>query len=235
MVAILHDGNGGIITDGSTSTSASNGWKAHDATAAFAPDFGPNPKWPHGAGTGSYDQPHENIDSRLYPAQWRTAAYDDTGWSGAAVVESTYADGIAAKEALPITLRAIPAASFHILQVMPDIRSGGLVYTYVIDFGKNFQGHVNISFATGTAGQQVSVHLGEQLNPDGTVPTCAESGNHWVDVWTLSGSGSAADNFVPHEYAEFRWAMVTGQHFVVFVCWHQDTGTFPACTRFAFV
>ena len=145
--------------------------------------------------------------------------FDDTKWSKASSTETTFADGLAAKEALPITLRTIPAASFTILEQTVD-ESGDPLYHYVIDYGKNFQGHVNISFVAGKAGQQVTVALGEQLKPDGTVPVRAESGNHWFDTWTLmgtassgssgGGSGSGSDPFVPHEYCEFRWAEVTG-------------------------
>ena len=65
VVALFHDANGATISAGPA------GWEAFDATAAFAPDYGKNG---NGAGTGSYVQPHENIDARLYPTGWRTEA-----------------------------------------------------------------------------------------------------------------------------------------------------------------
>ena len=51
----------------------------------------------NGAGTGSYGQPHENIDARAYPRGWRTAAFDDSKWP-AAVARPPLAEGLAAKE-----------------------------------------------------------------------------------------------------------------------------------------
>jgi hypothetical protein len=40
---------------------------------------------------------------------------------------------------------------------------------YVVDFGRELQGGVNITFAKGVAGHQVTVKLSEELNSDGTV------------------------------------------------------------------
>ena len=79
VVAILHDSAGNIIESGDeegagagsaagAGAGAGAGWLAFDATPAFAPDFGSDGC---GAGTGSYWQPHENIDMRLYPSGWR--------------------------------------------------------------------------------------------------------------------------------------------------------------------
>jgi hypothetical protein len=52
------------------------------------------------------------------------------------------------------------------------------------------------------------VRLGEQLLTNGSVKFQAESGNRWEEQWTLSGK--PGENFVPHEYSEFRWAEVIG-------------------------
>jgi hypothetical protein len=52
------------------------------------------------------------------------------------------------------------------------------------------------------------VSLGEQRTASGVV-SHAESNNVWVDTWTLAGEDTT-DGFVPHEYAEFRWAEVQG-------------------------
>ena len=116
---------------------------------------------------------------------------------------------MAAKEALPVALRSLPATKFSILPPSaPSAVSGPETHRYVIDYGRNFQGHVNISFASGAAGQQVTVRLGEQLLTNGSVKFHAESNNQWEDQWTLSGQ--PGENFVPHEYSEFRWAEVIG-------------------------
>ena len=222
VVALLMDGNNQILPTDAES------WKAFDATAAFAPSRGANG---HGGGTGSYLQPHENIDGRLYPQGWRESGFG--GFTSPAATRPAFASGLAAKEALPVSLRNIAAKSFHILTSPDAARSdasssgGGATFRYVVDFGRNFQGHVNISFGTGTGtgtgggggsgGQNVIVRLGEQLLVNGSVKYLAESNNHWEDVWTLSGGlgkrgtvGGKTESFVPHEYSEFRWAEVIG-------------------------
>ena len=99
---------------------------------------------------------HENIDMRMYPAGWRTPSFDASDWLPASTKRRPFADGLAAKEALPITLRPIQAASFRMLDESLD-GSGNTLYHYLIDYGRNFQGHVNISFASGKPGQQVHV------------------------------------------------------------------------------
>ena len=64
-------------------------------------------------------QPHEDIDARLYPQGWRTAAFDASAWSAAAT-RPPFMASLAAKEALPVSLRNFPAASFEILSKTTD-------------------------------------------------------------------------------------------------------------------
>jgi len=40
--------------------------------------------------------------------------------------------------------------------------SGGS-YRYTIDYGAEFQGHVNVSFLKGKPGQRITLRMGEQL------------------------------------------------------------------------
>ena len=203
VVAILHSG-GATIAD-RTDPLPPLHWSAFDATAATNPSLGAER---HGDGTRAYNSPHENFLGALYPFSWRTSpnltASDHVdGWS-AAVPRALFAEGLAPKRAYPVSLRPIPASSFALLP--PNTPS---TYRYVIDFGHNFQGHVNISFASGAPGQRVVVRLGEQLLTNGSVKWVSESKNVWNEVWTLRGDG-ARETYVPHEYAEFRWAEIIG-------------------------
>jgi hypothetical protein len=205
IIVVAHDGNGRVIAGGPAA------WKSMDATPAFNPSLHTSPDRSRrlqgaGAGTGSYAQPHENIDFRYYPQGWRSIDFDDSSWTMPGT-RRPFNAALAAKEALPVSLRSIRAASFEILSKTTD-SVGAESYHYIIDFGKNFQGHVNISFQSGQSGQQVVVSLGEQRTADGVV-SHAESNNVWIDTWTLAG-GNSTDSFVPHEYAEFRWAEVKG-------------------------
>ena len=178
-----------------------------DATSAFNPSLRLSPgagEGGEGAGTGYYAQPHENIDQRYYPQGWRGTDFDDTGWTVPGT-RQPFRASLAAKEALPVSMRSIRAISFEILSQIVD-ETGAERYNYIIDFGKNFQGHVNISFVSGRPGRQVVVSLGEQRTASGVV-SHAKSDNVWIDKWTLAG-GNTTDGFVPHEYAVFRWAEV---------------------------
>ena len=200
VLALLHDGANHTVSGGAA------GWQALDATAAFRPTVGPRG---NGEGDGSYTQVIENIDARAYPHGWRGSNFDDSAWTEPAT-RPPFGSGVAAKEALPVAMRALPAAKFSMLSPSASASSSsGGSYRYVIDFGRNFQGHVNLSFAGGSAGQQVTVRLGEQLLVNGSVKYHSESNNVWdCGDWTLSGKPGHVDNFVPHEYVEFRWAEV---------------------------
>lgn len=74
----------------------------------------------------------------------------------------------------------------------------GSTYRYVIDYGRNFQGHVNITFCSGTPGQEVIVRLGEQLLSNGSVKFHAESQNTWTSTWTLRGQGMSSHSCLDH-------------------------------------
>ena len=198
VVAMLHSGD---TSDGAVAMD----WLSFDATSAVNPSGN--------AGTHYYTAPHENYLGKLYPFGWRTAATVTAcarakAWVPA-LSRAPFADGLAAKRAIPVSLRTIRAHSFTTLPP-PSPMS----YRYVIDFGRNIQGHVNISFVRGKRGQQVVVRLGEQLLANGSVKWVSESGNRWSDVWTLRGGGdergAQLETYVPHEYAEFRWAEVIG-------------------------
>ena len=150
---MVHNGQGGYLS------SAADAWATFDATSAFGPDF-----TSHGSGTGSFTQPHENIDGRLYPHGWREAgfttidptanpvflnaemglpasdsntsaasgptAHSGTGararakiasaWVGAAL-RPPFADGLAPKHAMPVSLRQVGrnGISFRMLPPVP--------------------------------------------------------------------------------------------------------------------
>ena len=221
VLAVLHSGSDATGNVGANIRTLE--WSAFDATIATHPSIG---TFKHGDGTGSYLSPRENYLGAHYPFGWRqqlpsqTDAYKH-GWSPAKA-RAPFARMVGPKRAIPVSLRAIPAASFTMLPPATP-----MTYRYIIDYGRNFQGHVNLSFGSANIvpGHQVIVRLGEQLLTNGSVKWVSESTNRWNDVWTLRGgsrnlpssssSASAAaqqllplETYVPHEYAEFRWAEV---------------------------
>ena len=73
---------------------------------------------------------------------------------------------------------------------------------YLIDYGLEMQGGVNITFKSGVEGQQVTIRLSEELLPDGSVKVPMRTGNDFVDTWTLR---DGAQTVMQHEYMEFRY------------------------------
>jgi hypothetical protein len=138
IMALIHDGDNHTVPDHHDRLDAGS-WRALDVTRAFGPSLGQT----HcGAGTHSYTQPHENIDGRLYPHGWREPDFDAGAWPHAAA-RHAFASELAAKEAMPVSLRHIAAASFATISVTAGTTSGaaaGARYHYVVDFGRNFQG-----------------------------------------------------------------------------------------------
>jgi hypothetical protein len=78
---------------------------------------------------------------------------------------------------------------------------------YLVDFGTELQGGVNLSFVNGKAGQKVVIRLAEALHPDGTVIVPMPTGNNFTDEWTLRDG--AQTSIMQHEYMEFRYADLT--------------------------
>ena len=70
---------------------------------------------------------------------------------------------------------------------------------YVVDFGGIIQGGLNVTFATGHAGQQVTVFAGETLYADGSVKWWEDNLNdtEYRDVWTLR---EGRQTITSHEY-----------------------------------
>ena len=104
-------------------------------------------------------------------------------------------------------------------------------WNYIVDFGCNFQGGLNISFGTPTwaAGRVVRVRTGETLWPNGSVAyyvtRTKTKGKHvevdvlnnWTAKWVLrgaadpgAGTGLKRQRVETHEYVVMRYAEIVG-------------------------
>ena len=81
---------------------------------------------------------------------------------------------------------------------------------YLIDFGLEMQGGVNISFTHAKAGQKVRVKLSEELLPNGHIKVPMRTGNDFEDAWTLR---DGPQTVMQHEYMEFRYAEIVRNRF----------------------
>ena len=169
-----------------------------------------------------YFQPAENIDMNVYPDGWQHPQAPERlhdlhsllpGFRPAAQrAAGPFADGLAIKDPMPLTLRQqLPLQFLNITRHNDSDRSGAS-WSYIVDFGCNFQGGLNISFSTPAAGRVVQVRTGEVLCPNGSVAyyisrtrAPGEKGlgqdhickrglphedvlNNWTSNWVLRGS-----------------------------------------------
>ena len=86
--------------------------------------------------------------------------------------------------------------------------------SYLIDYGQEFDGGVNLTFAGWAGGGSVEIVLGEALESNGTGPgvqSPLKTGNIYASTWTLSALNSAANaGITQHEMVQFRFAEVRG-------------------------
>ena len=82
------------------------------------------------------------------------------------------------------------------MKVLPTTAASGTT-RYLVDFGRELQGGLNVTFQDGVAGARVAVGLSEELLEDGGLKVPMRTGNNFTDVWTLS---DGAQSVSQHEY-----------------------------------
>ena len=157
----------------------------------------------------------EKFDARKIIPGWTLPRFDDSDWKPAVVLDAPEGR-LQAQTAPPIRTRDIyePVA---ITEPKPGM--------FVVDFGKNFSGVVELKNLEGPAGAEISIVTGERLYSDGTVnPMTAVAGQIkkagmggpgapdvaiQKDVYILGGNGPETwrPKFTFHG---FRYAQVTG-------------------------
>lgn len=175
--------------DGSTQTfgTGAAGWKGWAGYQAYV---GGN-----SIGTSYFYVPAENIDARAFPFGFQDDGFDDSAWT--AVAEKAPLTGLVGAQTVNPVQTDEPAASVRTLEP-------GRV---VVDFGRSWIGGIRLHVANGTAGSQVDVRLGEELNADGTVRYGMRTGNTYRDTWTLADGEQTLQHW---GYRVFRYVELTG-------------------------
>lgn len=108
--------------------------------------------------------------------------------------------------------------------------SGTTTYSYLVDYGQEFMGGVNISFIGSIPpNSTVLIQLGEELLPNGQVKVPTRADENYTSRWTLVPVSSSNDNnynneenynstaspnanigLVQHEFIQFRFAQIIG-------------------------
>jgi alpha-L-rhamnosidase len=102
----------------------------------------------------------ETYDARQELIGWDDPQYDDSRWSGVAVVEPPAAALVAQRSEPVRVIETIDPVSVN------EVRPGVFIY----NLGQNISGWVRLRIL-GAAGAQVTLRHGERLNPDGTLYT----------------------------------------------------------------
>src|SRR5208282_4860083 len=140
----------------------------------------------------------ETYDARKIQANWNTAAFDDSRWSSAELIQ--------------------PKETQIIWQYFPPIRADKTLEAkrvtnpspgvYIFDFEQNLSGVARIR-AHGGAGTDVKLRFAEVSNPDGTLYTDNLRTAKATDHFVLAGKG--IEEFEPtFTFHGFRYAEVSG-------------------------
>jgi len=140
----------------------------------------------------------ETYDARKVQANWNTAAFDDSKWKSAELVQPKetkivwqYFQPIRAEKTL---------APKKVTNPSPGV--------YIFDFEQNLSGVVHIR-AQGAAGTDVKLRFAEILNPDGTLYVDNLRTAKATDHFILAGKG--VEEFEPtFTFHGFRYAEVSG-------------------------
>jgi alpha-L-rhamnosidase len=179
---------------------------ADGSTAKFVSDG----NWKHRTGPLLRDGIYtgEIYDARLEMPGWDKPGFDASNWAPVSVLPALAAKMHARKcPPIAITESLEPVA---ITQPLPG--------SYVVDFGQNFSGHVQLR-VRGDAGSAITMRYGEQLHADGTISVA--SIDHFMtkttppqpfqsDTYICKGGGAEEIWEQRFSYSGFRYAQVTG-------------------------
>ena len=236
--AALFDGGATSSLRFSTGPAHLKQWSAfHDADAAFGIGGAPGctKKMCAGDVAQRYFQPAENIDMARYPDGWQQpqrGSRPDLWRPAVQRAAGAFADGLTIKAPMPLTLRRqLP------LRFLNVSSTGDRSWRYIVDFGCNHMGGLNVSFGAPAwaAGRVVQVRTGETLCPNGSVAyyvsrTKVHGGpsmgvdhicqkglrhedvlNNWTSHWVLrGGDGTGRQRVETHEYVVMRYAEIIG-------------------------
>ena len=193
------------FSDGSVREISSGAdWHTHDADQMFlGQPHSDTGAWARSGPWYTYGVfPQEMIDVRQYPAGWQKFGFvENSAWQPAAVAEP-FVLPLKNKPSRPISVWTRQATKVTAHAGTPEAPCN---HCYVIDFGLEMQGGVNLTFSSAKAGHLVTVLLSEELRADGTPLVPMHTGNNFTYQWTLR---EGVQSVSAHEYVEFRYGMV---------------------------
>lgn len=174
-------------------------WQAWQADLFYNPAGDNN-------GTPWYIMPNENLDQRNFPTGWAEPTFEPLpGQQWVPALQQTAIPFVLYLDSSPPAILTRKACN------VTEVGSGN----YLIDFGQEFSGGVNLTFAhdAASSGATVIVTLGEALHPNGTLQAPTQADQYYHSVWTLAGqpnTGTTNNAIMQHEMIQFRYALVQG-------------------------
>ena len=140
----------------------------------------------------------EYYDARRELRGWKSAGYDDAGWSDVAVSALS-----------PVPFVSDPAQSVRALDtITPIALTEPAPGTFVLDLGQNIAGRVSLR-ARGPAGTAITLRFAEIIDADGSLYTENLRAARATDTFVLAGEGE--ETFEPRfTFHGFRYVEVTG-------------------------
>ena len=195
MTVFYKDGTKEILTNSGVENS---GWKTLDGTNAFGDDGS-------GIGTGYVTLLHDNVNVEKYPTGWQYADFDDSKWA-TAVIKNQVADaasGTSGRVLYPYTSENVLRETSNESNKKVYINTSG---NLVVDLGKEIIGGMQVNIES-DAKQSVTVHMGEEMNADGTVKWQLSASPKYEDTWVLK---EGTNNFETATMRNFRYVELIG-------------------------
>jgi alpha-L-rhamnosidase len=141
-------------------------------------------------GGGYFNDPQEYWDMRSEPVGWTEPGFDGSSWQAAAPAAafSSYAPAT-------VNIGQYLVTPASVTQVAPG--------QWLVDLGQEIAGGLHVR-VNGTAGDTVTVQLGEQVNGTSVVYHLL-AGNTYSEVWTLRDGWQDIEHW---GYRGFRWAQL---------------------------
>ena len=132
----------------------------------------------------------EDFDARLWDEDWAGEGFDDSAWQP--MVKAAWADYalepqptkmLEHRELEPVAVTTAPAAHAN-----PSSTGSPSTTVLRADFGREVVGALMLR-AIGCTGATVTIRVGEELNPDGSVRYDMRCNCRYEETWTLSEHG----------------------------------------------
>ena len=189
MTLHFTDGTREIVKSSARDAAA---WRGLGGDAMFGKD--------NSIGTGYYTAHANNIDSALYPHGFAEPDFDDSGWSDVLVGGNVTEGGMILRpsELDPVTRYEADGSTVTVKRMTDN--------SYVIDLGAEIIGGIRFT-ADLTGPATLTVHYGEQLNPDGSVKHRMLTSNDYTETWRLTAGAQTVETV---DMLAFRYVQIIG-------------------------